>query len=115
MDLITEMTYGAGAKIVFNVTVTDNLTNTSVSSNMTTTAATNSKKELIISLYFWIFGVVVCCLSIVGVVTNLLNIYALSKTVRTNRRPMYHCLICMAVVDMLVSIIYDVLKQYCIT
>lgn len=65
-------------------------------------------------LYFWVFGVVLCVLSTVGVVTNVLNIYALTLTVRTNKRPMYHCLICMAVVDMLVSFYVQGVVNRCV-
>ena len=100
-------TGGSGAELTYNMTVPENITNFTVLINSTTmaqiAASSNSKKELIMSLYFWIFGVVLLCLAVVGILTNMLNVYALSKTVRTNRRPMYHCLICMAVVDMLVS------------
>lgn len=64
---------------------------------------TTAPSQFLPRLYFWVFGVVLCALSTVGVTTNVINIYALTLTVRTNSRPMYHCLICMAAVDLMVS------------
>ena len=81
-----------------------------MSSNVSISQSSGSYDDslsiLLPKLYFWLFGVVLCILSLVGIVTNVINIYALTLTVQTNRRPMYHCLICMAVVDMLVCIYY---------
>lgn len=94
-----EQGYGAGDTLTtqLNLTILKTLTSNSTS---TTLAPNASVGELISSIYFWVYGVVLTVLTSVGIVTNLLNIYALSKTVRTNKRPMYHCLICMAAVDM---------------
>jgi len=54
-------------------------------------------------LYFWLFGVFLFIFSLMGMLMNIINVYALSKTLKTNRRPMYHFLLTMAVLDTLVS------------
>lgn len=59
--------------------------------------------QLLHSLYFWLFGVLLCIVALIGISTNAINVYVLSITVKKNHRPMYHFLICMAVMDLLVG------------
>lgn len=80
-----------------------NTTAATITANMSTTVQLPPEFELIIQLYFWLFGILLCIISFVGLTTNVVNIYALSKTVMTSKRPMYHFLLCMAIVDSLVS------------
>lgn len=75
--------------------------------NSSTTSVANitagaDKHPYLYYIYFWTFGVLLCIISVIGVVTNAINIYALTLTARKSKRPMYYCLICMAAVDMLV-------------
>lgn len=76
--------------------------------NGTSEATLNERSvgDILGSLYFWLFGVVLCVIAIIGIITNSVNVYALTLTIRTSKRPMYYCLLCMAVVDKLVSLIH---------
>lgn len=80
------------------------LGNTSIANTTTTVLPSAGGTKLLYSLYFWLFGVFLFMLSFVGIVTNAINIYVLGITVRKNHRPMYHFLICMAIMDLLVSL-----------
>ncbi|XP_067939862.1 probable G-protein coupled receptor 139 [Watersipora subatra] len=86
-------------------TLSSNLSLVIVSRANNASTTPSADKVVLNNLYFWVFGVFLCFLSTVGLVTNILNIYALSQTVRVSKRPMYHCLICMAAVDMLLMLL----------
>ncbi|KAF6034392.1 hypothetical protein EB796_007301 [Bugula neritina] len=63
-----------------------------------------TEREALANLYFWTFGVFLSIICSIGIITNILNIYALAVTLATKKRPMYYFLLTMAAADLGVSI-----------